>query len=340
MQIDGRFVPQADSLEGIDELVEAVAAGNHSDDEISAAFERVDRQARYYRAASELLGLTRRDGPNNSVLTNAGRLFVQADSRTRRDMLRGLIRTSPLFSRLIPYIAQAGRMGRTRDEVTQFVASQTTLTGTTPDRRYASIAGWLVQLGMVIREDDRLVAVASQISPLAVEIDDTQSSVIVPVPSLTPFDGDPPEPLEMEHGELTRIVELAATERAVSSHEEIRALLAQTAQRAGYVTTYNRYIDLCASSQSEVLIFEIKSTTVLNYHDQTRAALAQLYEYRYIQRLPAARLVAVFESKPPQGLRWILDYFQNERQVLVIWVEDGVFVAEDPSMTVLRSLLG
>jgi len=66
----------------------------------------------------------------------------------------------------------------------------------------------------------------------------------------------------------------------------------------------------------------MKSTTNDNVHAQIRRAISQLYEYRYLQRVPDAKLVVVVENPPPQEKRWIVDYVVKDRQLLIAWDGD------------------
>jgi len=69
-------------------------------------------------------------------------------------------------------------------------------------------------------------------------------------------------------------------------------------------------------------LFEMKSTTDKNVHGQIRRAISQLYEYRYLQDLPEAKLVVVIENPPPQEKRWIIDYVVKDRNILIAWDGD------------------
>ena len=65
----------------------------------------------------------------------------------------------------------------------------------------------------------------------------------------------------------------------------------------------------------------MKSTTAANAHSQVRKAISQLYEYRYIQQAPNARLV-VIENPVPKNKRWLIDYVVDDRQLLIAWDGD------------------
>lgn len=50
-----------------------------------------------------------------------------------------------------------------------------------------------------------------------------------------------------------------------------------------------------------------------------RKSLSQLYEYRFLQNIPEAGLVVVLESHLPKDLWWMLDYFEQDRGIYIIW---------------------
>jgi len=52
---------------------------------------------------------------------------------------------------------------------------------------------------------------------------------------------------------------------------------------------------------------------------QMRRGLIQLYEYRYLQNLPAARQVLIIERDIPQQLQGITRYLEEDRQVHLVW---------------------
>ena len=67
----------------------------------------------------------------------------------------------------------------------------------------------------------------------------------------------------------------------------------------------------------------MKSTTDSNAHSQVRRAISQLYEYRYIQQMPSAKLVVVIENPPPTDKEWLVDYVVNDRELLIAWDGDN-----------------
>lgn len=99
-------------------------------------------------------------------------------------------------------------------------------------------------------------------------------------------------------------------------------LVANKIRAAGGIPRRNKLIDLSAKLFNENYVFEMKSTTERNVHSQVRGAISQLYEYRYIYKVGAAKLVLVIEHPPPGDLCWMVDYVVNDRKLLLAWDGD------------------
>ena len=87
MRIPSNEIPQADELDDVIATVEAISQGAITFQEIAGAIGKVDRQGRYYRLASEILGLVRKVGRNRAELTNLGRTFINANPIEFGDLL-------------------------------------------------------------------------------------------------------------------------------------------------------------------------------------------------------------------------------------------------------------
>lgn len=110
------------------------------------------------------------------------------------------------------------------------------------------------------------------------------------------------------------------TERANLIHQETLEVL------RSYLTTLNIEMveTFLLDGYAEMHgpnIFEVKSIGEQNEKNQVRHAVAQLYEYRYLYRKPDARLWLVLSN--PLETEWLLDYLLNDRQINVVWIDDG-----------------
>lgn len=118
------------------------------------------------------------------------------------------------------------------------------------------------------------------------------------------------------------MIDDAAKERAETAHQMLMDLVASKVRNAGAIPKNNPIVDLAATVNGEGFLFEMKSTTDKNVHSQIRRAISQLYEYRYLQQIPSARLVVVMENPPPDEKRWLVDYVVKDRGLLIAWDGD------------------
>jgi len=105
--------------------------------------------------------------------------------------------------------------------------------------------------------------------------------------------------------------------------------MAQKIRKHGSIPRTNRYVDLSARIEDQDYLFEMKSTTETNLHHQARRGLSQLYEYRYIQNVPDAKLVLVLETALPSKMAWMADYITKDRNVLLVWDGNNRFYCPD-----------
>lgn len=111
----------------------------------------------------------------------------------------------------------------------------------------------------------------------------------------------------------------AALERADNAHRELVNLTSQRIRNAGALPKFNQLIDLATHINNTDYIFEMKSITVNNEKSQVRDGLSQLYEYRYLQNKPNAKLVLVIENPLSAGEMWRQDYLEKDRDVYLVW---------------------
>jgi hypothetical protein len=298
----------------------AIAAGAKTDDDIAEAIGQLsDRQGRYYRRATEILGFSERAQNNASSLTKLGKLFQRASAEDKKSLIMGAILNNPVFVRLVSFLEAHGAAGASRMEVEKFLASVAELGATSmAGRRTSTYLSWLRYLGLVN--------------------DTANSYVLNSLPSSVPFVtvGSDEEPLLparydlLEYQDQSRrvkkseeaiqyFVDQASRERANSVHTELVNLMAQKIRKHGSIPRTNRYVDLSARIGDQDYLFEMKSTTVTNMHHQARRGLSQLYEYRYIQNVPDAKLVLVLETPLAGKMAWMADYITKDRNVLLVW---------------------
>ena len=114
----------------------------------------------------------------------------------------------------------------------------------------------------------------------------------------------------------------AKIERANKSHEYTLQILVNTLQKNGFQVEYSRLIDAYCRLKTGPAIFEVKSITSNNERSQSRKAISQLYEYRYLHSVPNSSLWIVFSTTPFSS--WIVNYLENDRGIGVLWIEKEV----------------
>jgi hypothetical protein len=110
-------------------------------------------------------------------------------------------------------------------------------------------------------------------------------------------------------------------ENANHKHSITLNILKSEMRTLGYEVKETKHIDAFAVVKNIPAIFEIKSINEDNENDQVRAAISQLYEYRFLYSLTNATLWIVFSEKPFSD--WIIEYLSSDRDIKVLWVEDS-----------------
>lgn len=111
----------------------------------------------------------------------------------------------------------------------------------------------------------------------------------------------------------------AKLEQANYKHQCALRILVEFLESNGFIVEYSRFVDAFCRLKTGPAIFEVKSITPENERSQSRQALSQLYEYRYLHSIPDASLWIILSEQPHLG--WITDYLQKDRDVGVLWVE-------------------
>jgi len=122
---------------------------------------------------------------------------------------------------------------------------------------------------------------------------------------------------------ITYEIDRGKLDRANSMHETLTNLVAEKIRQAGGIPKRNPLIDLATQIGRERFIFEIKTTPTSTVRAQVRKGISQLYEYRYLQHMPDAKLVLVTEQALPSTLRWMGDYLIKDRGILLVWDGDS-----------------
>jgi hypothetical protein len=321
MRIPSEDIPQADVLDDVVRTVEAVGQGARSFQDIARAIGKVERQGRYYRRAGEILGFIRND-QNHSELTASGRAFLD-HPHERNHLLADAVLKSRLIQRVLPFFESAAARGVSRPQMEKFIEAVTEPVGESMiPRRVSTVVSWLERIRM-IREHNNRFALRGEL-PKGVDIvhyDAPDEPLFPKKYDLNEYNSVAGKAREAK-GYLNVLINEAERERAEDAHRMLTELVASKIRKAGSIPKNNKYIDLSAAIDNDLYLFEMKSTTDGNVHGQIRRAISQLYEYRYLQEVPAAKLVIVIENPPPREKKWIVDYVVKDRRLLIAWDGD------------------
>lgn len=334
-------LPQADNLSLVIRTVELVSQDPKTDEELAKEYGGyVARQGRYYRKAAELLGFVRRPNPNQAVATRDGKSFLQKNPAERRLYLSDKLAHLAVFKEVIEYLKT--HPGANRDELVSLLGALVQkATENLRHRRLTSILNWLRELEMIEERDGRYYLVAV---PRVKEVSAFEDTASLPGTTrgrvLRPYHEQTSiHRLPSPHKEkaVDKLEKMAKRERADVVHQDLVRAMANHLLARNCTPHTNIYVDLYANIGGTDFLFEMKSCTQENLHDQVRLGVAQLYEYRYLQGMPGATLVLVLQSKPSGDNEWLVDYLVQDRGIAVCWLEDGRF-RYPPECTSLNAL--
>lgn len=332
MRIPSEDVPQADVLDDVVRTVDAVARGARTFQNIGLALGKVGRQGRYYRRAAEILGFIHNDR-NQSLLTPSGQVFVD-HPENRALLLAEAVLRSRLMQRMIPFLEAAGHRGVTRYQMQRFIeeVTQRGLGESMVPRRVSSVLSWLERIGMIRERAGRYSLRGGLPAGIAIVEYDAPDEPLFPKKyELQEYQSVAGKAREARDY-LQVLIDEAKRERAESSHQMLMDLVAAKVREAGSIPKNNKFVDLSAAMGEDLYFFEMKSTTDVNAHSQIRRAISQLYEYRYLQQVPSAKLVVVIENPPPKEKKWIVDYVVNDRKLLIAWDGDQRTIKYPPEI--------
>lgn len=150
MKISITQVPQADELSRVIDTVEAVFNDHTSDQQIADYVGFTDRQGRYYRLASIILGLLD-NHDNSATLTDLGKELIVLDETNRLKKIRSILKQNELFGLIIGFIENAEE-GVNRQELITFLKDIIDGSESTILRRLSTIISWLTGSAL-IRQD-------------------------------------------------------------------------------------------------------------------------------------------------------------------------------------------
>jgi len=316
-------IPQADKIEVVLESVKSVSQGAETYQEIADFIGYKERQGRYYRLAAEILGLLCKRGRNTSSLSPLGESFVSAVNENKKiDILRHAILNSSFFQRVIPFLELNSQSGVTRSGVEEFIK---TVTAKTTDkmihRRTATVISWLKYTDLIEMKNHKYFIKTLPDNMPIVDYKSINEPLLPSRFDLSEYKAVLTRTTEAE-GYISYEIKRAKRDRASRTHNYLTDLVAKKIRKEGCIPKRNIFIDLAAQVERHKFLFEIKSTTEKNAHSQIRRGISQLYEYRYLQAVPDAKLILVIEKPLVPNLKWIADYLIQDRGIYLVWDDD------------------
>ncbi|MCG8573913.1 MAG: hypothetical protein MI810_03420 [Flavobacteriales bacterium] len=340
MRVPSDEIPQADSLIDVIRTVISISQGARTFQQIAQAIGKVDRQGRYYRKAAEIVGMVITPNRNNSTLTPLGQSFVQNNPNlTSPELLQGVL-NSRIFQRVIPYLESKGNVGVTRQEFEAFLNATADLgTQAMAHRRISTVISWLIELGIITVQNSRYILSNQTINQRVLNIEfDNSDEPLLPNPNDLNEYTTVQQRSSAAQDTIISYRNNTALERADNAHRDLVNLTSERIRNAGALPKFNQLIDLATHINDTDYIFEMKSTTANNEKSQIRAGLSQLYEYRYLQNKPQAKLVLVIENPLSTRELWRQDYLEQDRDVYLVWDGNNELYGNDRTRSDLNFL--
>lgn len=134
--------PQADALERVADVVDAVAGGTSTRSELADRWGFAERQGDYYANAAAYIGLLVREGRGWALSADGARLAAMRITADRRELMVHCILTQPPLRQAVEvWIRDDGRT--TSRALADIVDAHTDLSGQTVTRRATTLAVWL-----------------------------------------------------------------------------------------------------------------------------------------------------------------------------------------------------
>ncbi len=343
MKIPSAAIPQADNLDDVIKTVATVAKGGKTFQEIAHAIGKHERQGRYYRKAAEILGFIEKVGRNNFTTTPLGQEFLNLEKTERNSLLITSVLNARIFQRLIPFFEANKVNGVTRQEVYGFLLQVSEIKENDKDsmapRRLSSVISWLEKLKIIIKLKNRYYLSTENINQKVniLEFIEIDEPILPKSNDLREY-----ETVNLRTSKAREDIIIyqnsAAVDRADNAHRKLVNLVADRIKKSGSIPRYNKFIDLATKNDDKDFIFEMKSITDSNAKSQVRSGLSQLYEYRYLQNLPDAKLILVIEKPLPKKNNWMVEYLEKDRNIFLLWDGDNNLYGSNHSKNTLKFL--
>ena len=137
--------PQANDLNKVIDTVSLVNQGYSTKQELSEIFEFDERQGDYYANAGRYLGFLDREGTSFSVSAIGKRLLRLSSPSMRAGLITEQLIRRPVFHQILHQLLHNNLDISSLDsiDISQLVEGQTTLGGSTPQRRASTVIQWI-----------------------------------------------------------------------------------------------------------------------------------------------------------------------------------------------------
>jgi hypothetical protein len=255
----------------------------------------------------------------NATLTSKGSELLNNPNLTNPLFIASVLNLE-VYQKLLPFM-ELHPEGLTSQEIRGYLQSIAD-PGIGPSmvpRRLSTIIAWPRTLGFLSQTDVGRLQIQNNLSvdlPVFEIKNDDQP--------LLPVTGNLAEYQAIEqrtsraHQEITFFKDQAKLERATNAHIALVNLVAQRIRENGGIPKSNQLIDLAVRLDQDY-IFEMKSTNDDNVRSQVRKGMSQLYEYRYLQNRPDAKLILVVENPLGISHSWLIDYMESDREINIVW---------------------
>lgn len=321
MKIDSNDIPQADVLTDVIKTVLAVADGAKSFQDIAKYIGKVERQGRYYRRAAEIVGFIENAG-NSARLTALGKEFIKTGANLKNPILISAVLNIRIFQRLIAFL-ETKHNGANRAELTHYLGNVTEDIGASMlPRRVSTLTAWLEALDIIEERDHRVLLTSTINREIPIlEFQDIDEPILPRSGELSEYE-TVEQRAKSAKDSILIYKDQTKLDRANQAHTKLVNLVANKLRAKGNLPKSNQLIDLATRVDDTDYIFEMKSITSANAKSQVSKGVSQLYEYRYLQATPTAKLILVTEIALPTEAQWMCDYLESDRNILLLWDGD------------------
>ncbi|MEK0336540.1 MAG: hypothetical protein QQN41_03795 [Nitrosopumilus sp.] len=256
---------------------------------------------------------------NNATLTTKGQELLIDPVLTNPFFIVSILNLE-VYQKLLPYL-ELHPEGLTKQEIESYLQSiaNPQIGPSMIPRRISTILAWPRTLGFLVQNDSGRYQIRNNLSgelPLF-EIQDIDQPLLPVTGDLSEYQ-EISNRTEIAKDEIVYFKDQVKLERSINAHIILVNLVAQKIREMGSIPKSNQLIDLAVRLDRDY-IFEMKSTNDDNVRSQVRKGMSQLYEYRYLQNKPDAKLILVIEKPLGKSHSWMLDYMESDREIHLVW---------------------